>query len=228
MAPGVEEGIIRGLYRFADAPQGPRRAGDHPLLAARHRRRPSRRSAVGRGLRRRRRAVVGHVVQGAAGGSACRRAVQPAPPVGAPDGPVRAPISSAASEGPVVAVTDFMKAVPDQIARWVPRRFTPLGTDGYGRSDTRAALRRHFETDAAHIVVAVLSALAGLGRGQGRGGGRRHRPLRHRPRSARPQGGVTVGLSWAGPASARAGLGTGPAAAPIAAASSRSSRAATR
>jgi len=58
-----------------------------------------------------------------------------------------------------------MKAVPDQIARFVPdgRRFVPLGTDGYGRSDTREALRRFFETDAASVEVAVLSALAGDG-----------------------------------------------------------------
>jgi pyruvate dehydrogenase E1 component len=62
-----------------------------------------------------------------------------------------------------VAVTDFMKAVPDQVARWVPGPFTPLGTDGYGRSDTREALRRHFETDAAHIVVAVLDGLLAAG-----------------------------------------------------------------
>jgi len=65
--------------------------------------------------------------------------------------------------GPVVAVTDFMRAVPDQVARWVPRPFTSLGTDGFGRSDTRAALRRFFEVDAAHVVVAVLSALAESG-----------------------------------------------------------------
>jgi pyruvate dehydrogenase E1 component len=62
--------------------------------------------------------------------------------------------------GPTVAVTDFMKMVPDQVARWVPGHFTILGTDGYGRSDTRVALRRHFETDAGHLVVAVLKALA--------------------------------------------------------------------
>jgi pyruvate dehydrogenase E1 component len=67
------------------------------------------------------------------------------------------------AEGPYVAVTDFMKAVPDQIARWVPGPFSVLGTDGYGRSDTRAALRRHFEVDGPHIVVAVLSALAETG-----------------------------------------------------------------
>ncbi|MGH9069075.1 MAG: transketolase-like TK C-terminal-containing protein, partial [Acidimicrobiales bacterium] len=66
-------------------------------------------------------------------------------------------------EGPVVAVTDYMKAVPDQVARWVPTHFTALGTDGFGRSDTRTALRRHFEVDASHVVVAVLAALAARG-----------------------------------------------------------------
>ncbi|MBX3314131.1 MAG: pyruvate dehydrogenase (acetyl-transferring), homodimeric type [Actinobacteria bacterium] len=69
------------------------------------------------------------------------------------------------SAGPIVAVTDFMRAVPDQIARFVPagRSWTSLGTDGFGRSDTREALRRYFETDADHVVVAVLAALAGTG-----------------------------------------------------------------
>ena len=65
--------------------------------------------------------------------------------------------------GPIVAVTDFMKSVPDQVARFVPKRFIPLGTDGFGRSDTRPELRRFFETDAAHIEIAVLSALAADG-----------------------------------------------------------------
>jgi pyruvate dehydrogenase E1 component len=68
--------------------------------------------------------------------------------------------------GPVVAVTDYLRAVPDQISRWVGRPFVSLGTDGFGRSDTRAALRRFFEVDAAHIVVAVLSALAQSGAGK--------------------------------------------------------------
>jgi pyruvate dehydrogenase E1 component len=65
--------------------------------------------------------------------------------------------------GPVVAVSDYLRAVPDQVARWVPRPFTSLGTDGFGRSDTRRALRRFFEVDAAHVVVAVLAALARSG-----------------------------------------------------------------
>jgi pyruvate dehydrogenase E1 component len=64
------------------------------------------------------------------------------------------------SEGPIVAVSDFIKAVPDQVARFAPRPFASLGTDGYGFSDTRVALRRHFEVDAPSIVVAVLHGLA--------------------------------------------------------------------
>jgi pyruvate dehydrogenase E1 component len=62
--------------------------------------------------------------------------------------------------GPIVAVTDYMKAVPDQIGRFMNAPFIPLGTDGYGRSDTRVALRRHFEVDAGSISVAVLDGLA--------------------------------------------------------------------
>ncbi|MFN2610589.1 MAG: pyruvate dehydrogenase (acetyl-transferring), homodimeric type, partial [Actinomycetota bacterium] len=64
------------------------------------------------------------------------------------------------STGPVIAVSDWIKAVPDQVSRWMDRPFTSLGTDGFGRSDTRENLRRHFEIDAAHIVVAALGALA--------------------------------------------------------------------
>ena len=63
-------------------------------------------------------------------------------------------------EGPIVAVSDWMKLVPDQISRWVPRPYTVLGTDGFGRSDTRPALRRHFKIDAENIAVAVLQELA--------------------------------------------------------------------
>ena len=62
--------------------------------------------------------------------------------------------------GPVVAVSDFMRAVPDLIARWVPTDYTSLGTDGFGMSDTRHALRRHFHVDAESIVVATLRQLA--------------------------------------------------------------------
>jgi pyruvate dehydrogenase E1 component len=69
----------------------------------------------------------------------------------------------ASAEGPVVAVSDFMRAVQDQIAPWVPGQFSSLGTDGFGLSDTRGALRRHFKVDAESIVVATLQQLAKQG-----------------------------------------------------------------
>ena len=62
--------------------------------------------------------------------------------------------------GPVIAATDYMKAVPDQIAPWLPGRLVALGADGFGRSDNREHLRRHFEVSAESIVGATLSRLA--------------------------------------------------------------------
>ncbi|MDJ0960120.1 MAG: pyruvate dehydrogenase (acetyl-transferring), homodimeric type [Acidimicrobiia bacterium] len=61
--------------------------------------------------------------------------------------------------GPIIAVSDYMKALPDMVGRWIPGTFIPLGTDGYGRSDTREALRRFFEIDTGHVVAAVLAGL---------------------------------------------------------------------
>jgi pyruvate dehydrogenase E1 component len=65
--------------------------------------------------------------------------------------------------GPVIAVSDYMRAVQDQIAPWVEQEFVSLGTDGFGLSDTRGALRRHFKVDAESIVIATLAALAKSG-----------------------------------------------------------------
>jgi pyruvate dehydrogenase E1 component len=96
------------------------------------------------------------------------------------DEPLVAPVTSllATAPGPLIAVSDFMKAIPDQISRFVPsltvhetpkkpttvqRPFITLGTDGFGRSDNREALRRFFETDEGHVVVAVLTGLVALG-----------------------------------------------------------------
>ncbi|TCC51178.1 pyruvate dehydrogenase (acetyl-transferring), homodimeric type [Kribbella capetownensis] len=67
------------------------------------------------------------------------------------------------TKGPVVAVSDYMRAVQDQISRWVPNDYTSLGTDGWGLADTRAAARRHFQVDAESIVVAALEILAKRG-----------------------------------------------------------------
>jgi pyruvate dehydrogenase E1 component len=66
----------------------------------------------------------------------------------------------APTAGPIVAATDYMRAVPDMIRTWVPRRYVTLGTDGFGRSDTRVALRSFFEVDRFHITVAALKSLA--------------------------------------------------------------------
>ena len=68
------------------------------------------------------------------------------------------------ADGPIVAATDYMKAVPDMISRWVDRPFTVLGTDGFGRSDTREALRTHFEVSAEHIAYGALHGLCLAGR----------------------------------------------------------------
>ena len=62
-------------------------------------------------------------------------------------------------EGPFIAVSDHVRLVSEQIAPWIPGGLLALGTDGFGRSDTRKALRNFFETDARHIVVATLYAL---------------------------------------------------------------------
>jgi len=83
-----------------------------------------------------------------------------------PDDDVRVPYVTRKLEGapgPFVAVSDFMRAVQDQIAPWVPGDFASLGTDGFGLSDTRGALRRHFKVDAASITVRTLGELARRG-----------------------------------------------------------------
>jgi pyruvate dehydrogenase E1 component len=70
----------------------------------------------------------------------------------------------AEARGPFIAVSDFIRQVPEMIARWLPGRLVALGTDGFGRSDTREALRRFFEVDAESIAYAALHALAEEGR----------------------------------------------------------------
>ncbi len=83
-----------------------------------------------------------------------------------PGEPPRAPYVRQCLEGrdgPFVAATDYMRAVPDQVRQWVPGRYHVLGTDGYGRSDSRAALRGFFEVDRRWIALAALKTLADEG-----------------------------------------------------------------
>src|ERR1700684_1918219 len=81
------------------------------------------------------------------------------------EAPRQAYVSEQLSErrGPVVASPDYLRAVPDQIRQWVPGSYRVLGTDGYGRSDFRRALRRFFEVDRHYVAVAALAELAQAG-----------------------------------------------------------------
>jgi pyruvate dehydrogenase E1 component len=62
--------------------------------------------------------------------------------------------------GPFIAASDYMKVLPESLAKWIPGQLVSLGTDGFGRSENRVALRDFFEVDAKHIVLATLGALA--------------------------------------------------------------------
>ncbi len=70
----------------------------------------------------------------------------------------------AGREGPFIAATDYIQSYAEQIRKWVPGNYEVLGTDGFGRSDTRAQLRKHFEVNSHHVVVAALKALADEGK----------------------------------------------------------------
>jgi len=81
-------------------------------------------------------------------------------------GEARVPVVSSVlggDGGPIVVATDWLKALPDMVARWVPEPYTTLGTDGFGRSDTRENLRALFEIDPPHIAAATLASLARCG-----------------------------------------------------------------
>ena len=162
---GVDEAILRGLYRFSTAPEGPGRRASLVFSG----------SAYPAALDAQRMLAADHDVAVELWSATSYKALREDALSTErwnrlhPGEPPRTPYVTEAlggAEGPFVAVTDFMKAVPDQVARWVPGHFTPLGTDGYGRSDTRPALRRHFEVDAPHIVIATLKALADTGEGK--------------------------------------------------------------
>jgi len=163
-AEGIDEGIIRGIYRFAEAPDlGPK---------------AQRARLVGSG------AILQQVI--AARDLLADKAGIAAEIYSAPSFPLlrrdgleaerwnrlhpeerpRVPYVSTVlgpDGGPIVAATDWMKAVPDMVARWLPPYYVPLGTDGFGRSDTREALRSLFEIDPPHIAAAALAELGRCG-----------------------------------------------------------------
>jgi pyruvate dehydrogenase E1 component len=165
----IEQGILKGLYRFRPAPQaGGKRKDGRPRV-----------HLLGSGslLRETLRAQellaerfgVAADVWSATSYNCLRRDALAAERWNMlhPGQPPRTPYVAslfAGEETPIIAVSDFMKAVPDQVARWLPGRLFSLGTDGFGRSDTREALRRFFEVDAEHIALAALHRLSLCGR----------------------------------------------------------------
>jgi pyruvate dehydrogenase E1 component len=161
--PGSDEGILRGLYRWAEAPGGTELRSTILFSG------PAQRAARDAQAELADHYNVGAELWSATSYKRLREEAMSAErwnrlhPTESPRIPL---VTSLLADAPgiVVAVTDYMRMVPDQISRWVPRSFTSLGTDGYGRSDTRAALRHFFETDAGNVVVATLAALARAGR----------------------------------------------------------------
>ena len=158
----VQQGVIDGLYRWAVAPEGPSKRAT--ILF----------SGSAQGAARAAQEELAERWDVAAdlwSATSYKRLREQALEVERwnrlhPGEPARTPLVTellAGGDGPVVAVSDFMKAVPDQVGRWIGRPFAVLGTDGFGRSDTREALRRHFEVDAPSVVVATLATLAQSG-----------------------------------------------------------------
>ena len=156
---GIAEGIIRGMYRYSDAPE----TGDG-LRASLCFSGPMWQAALQAQEILARYGVAADTWAVTSWTSLrtdaleCERSNRLHP-----SDPPRVPFVTSqlgTSHHPVVAITDYMRAVPDQVARFIDRPYTSLGTDGFGRSDAREALRAHFEVDAAHLVTAVLSLLA--------------------------------------------------------------------
>jgi pyruvate dehydrogenase E1 component len=167
----VRQGILQGMYRFAPAPDDVRAANGGPRRATLLFSGPMWQAAADA-----RRMLAEDWGVAADTWSATSYTELRAEALSAdrwnrlhPSEPPRVPLVRrllGEGEGPVIATTDYVRSVPDQVARWIERPFTSLGTDGFGRSDTRQALRRFFEVDAAHVVVATLASLAASGDGK--------------------------------------------------------------
>jgi pyruvate dehydrogenase E1 component len=160
---GVDQGIVDGLYRWADAPDGT--SQDVAILFS---------GTANLAAREAQEDLARYYGVGAELWSATSYKKLREQALGVerwnrlhPEEEPRVPLVTKlleGSDGPIVSVTDFMTIVPDQVAKWMPRDFIVLGTDGYGRSDSRAALRKFFETDKGHVVVGALSGLVRVGR----------------------------------------------------------------
>ncbi|GAB4362456.1 MAG: pyruvate dehydrogenase (acetyl-transferring), homodimeric type [Gammaproteobacteria bacterium] len=166
MPEGAEEGILKGLYRLreGEAPKGRKKAPRVQLLGSGT---ILNEALAAADLLRDDFGVVADVWSAtsfnelARDGQAVERWNRLHPEAEPRVSHVEQSLGDA--EGPVIAASDYMKAFAEQIRPYVPRAYHVLGTDGFGRSDSREALRRHFEVDRYHITVTALKALADEG-----------------------------------------------------------------
>ena len=161
---GCDEGIVRGLYRFADAPVVANARGRVRLVGSGS---IMRQVLAARDVLAERYGVAAEIYSATSFSQLRHEASQVERwnrlnPDKAPRIPYVAQVLGA-DGGPIVVSSDWMKTLPDLVAPWLPKPFIVLGTDGFGRSDTREALRAHFEIDTPAIVAAALSGLAQTG-----------------------------------------------------------------
>jgi pyruvate dehydrogenase E1 component len=163
MPAGVEDGILKGLYKFKPGPEGKKFKahifGSGPIINS---------ALKAQEILAERYNVAADVWSATSykllrtDAIRCQRwnRLHPMQP------PKKSYVENllAKEQGAFIAVSDNIRTVPDQIAPWVPGGLMTLGTDGFGRSDTRARLRRFFEIDAESTVIATLYALAEKGR----------------------------------------------------------------
>ena len=161
---GIDEGLIRGIYRFRDAPDVGRKAqrarlvGSGPTLNL---------VLSAQGLLAEKFGIAAEVFSAPSFPLLRRDALESERwnrlhPAEAPRVPYVSTILGPEG-GPIVAATDWLKAFPDMVSRWLPPCYVSLGTDGFGRSNTREALRSLFEIDPAHIAAAAVAELARSG-----------------------------------------------------------------
>jgi pyruvate dehydrogenase E1 component len=184
MPAGCEEGIVRGLYRFRASPKDPAAAhlfGSGPILNE---------ALKAQSILAEKYDVSTDVWSVTSYNELRREALHterwnrlhPADPA-------RKPYIQTALEGvtgAIVAASDYMKVVPDQLSPWLPNRLVTLGTDGFGRSDNRQHLRRFFEISSEAVVAAALSRLARDGKFDPAGAAQAIRDLGLDPESADP------------------------------------------
>jgi pyruvate dehydrogenase E1 component len=158
MPQGCEEGILKGIYRYATAQNGNAAVqlfGSGPIL---------REALRAQQILAEKYSIASDVWSVTSYNELRREALRTERWNRLhPDQPERKPYILAAlegAEGPVIAASDYMKVVPDQLAPWLCDRLESLGTDGFGRSDNREYLRRHFEVNAEAIAASALSRLA--------------------------------------------------------------------